>query len=99
MFRNNNSNTVTRFIGLGNFFNTSKQKWLYGFVLSPSEIAPTIKVDYTVTESPYANQSQYVANALPASNQYFYNTSTNRNYNNGPPKKKKYTSQKINQCE
>lgn len=85
---------------MGDFLNTSKEKWLYGFVLSPIEIAPAIKVDYTVTESPYANQSQYVANALPASNQYFYNTSTNSNYyNNGPPKKKKFISQKINQCK
>lgn len=85
---------------MGDYIDKSKHKWLYGFVLSPIELAPTIKINYTVTESPYAaNEFEYIANMLPASKQYFFNTNTNSIYNiNGPPKKKKY-AQAINQCK
>lgn len=91
-FRNSNSNTCTRFVGLGNFLDkVSKQKWLYGFVLSPTEPK---RIDFTVTDTPYAtNPSDYIANMMPASTQYFYNTNTKSHHENGPSKKKKYVAQ------
>lgn len=80
---------------------TKKQKWLYGFVLSPADLT-TNKIDYTVTESPYAaNSSQYTANMLPVAQQYFYNTDTNNRYNNDfPSKKRKYDGHSMpKQCQ
>lgn len=78
---------------------SSKHKWLYGFVLSPVEFMSGNKINYTVTESPYAdNPSQYISNLMPASKQFFYNTSTNMNFTAGPPKKKKFGGFTANQC-
>lgn len=103
MFRNKNTNTITRFIGLGDYSNNKvkKQKWLYGFHLSPMELTSTSKIDYTITESPYAdNSSEYTANLIPISKQYFYNTNTNSNYkSNEPAKKRKYGGSIIKQCQ
>ncbi|XP_015376000.1 PREDICTED: CWF19-like protein 1 isoform X2 [Diuraphis noxia] len=100
-YKNTNSKTVTRFIGLGDYHDnkTKKQKWLYGFVLSPAELTTPNTNDFTVTESPYAdNISQYTANMLPVSKQYFYNTSTNTNYkNNNQNKKRKFDGQPVRQ--
>jgi len=78
-----------------------KQKWLYGFVLSLAEFTAPNTMNYTVTESPFAdNISHYTANMLPVSNQYFYNTSTNSNYrNNDQTKKRKFDGQPIRQCQ
>jgi len=80
---------------------TKKQKWLYGFVLSLAEPTTSNTLNYTVTESPFAdNISQYTANMLPVSNQYFYNTSTNCNYrNNEQTKKRRFDGQPIKQCQ
>jgi len=80
-------------------FNEQKYKWLYGFLLSPIELASANKINYTVTESPYAdNPSHYITHVLPSTKQYFYNTSTNINYvENGPSKKKKYGAV-LKQC-
>jgi len=79
--------------------NKKKQKWLYGFVLSLAELTTPNTINYTITESPFAdNISQYTANMLPVSKQYFYNTSTNSNYkNNEQSKKRKYDGQ-TRQC-
>lgn len=97
LHRNINSNTITRFIGLGNYQDTGKkQKWLYGFVLSPVKFESAI-TNYTVTESPYGDPSQYTANMLPAAKQYFYNTSTNSNYNKHSSKKRCF-NQTVKQC-
>lgn len=100
MYRNCNSNIITRFIGLGDYHNkTSKEKWIYGFVLSPLEMI-SHKINYTVTESPYSSDiSLYTANLLPVSKQYFYNTSTNGNYSKDERnKKRKFGGQAAKQC-
>lgn len=100
-YKNSNSKTITRFIGLGDYQDnkTKKQKWLYGFVLSLAEPTTSNTLNYTVTESPFAdNISQYTANMLPVSNQYFYNTSTNCNYrSNEQTKKRRFDGQPIKQ--
>lgn len=98
-YKNTNSKTVTRFIGLGDYHDNKikKQKWLYGFVISLAELTTPNPMNYTVTESPFAdNISHYTANMLPVSKQYFYNTSTNSNYrNNDQSKKRKFDGQPI----
>lgn len=86
---------------MGDYHNKSKiNKWIYGFNLLPAELTTTNKINYTVTESPFsADPSQYTANLLPVSKQYFYNTSTNSNYNHGEPlKKKRFNGQTVKQC-
>lgn len=87
---------------MGDYINNKvkKQKWLYGFNLSPMELTSTNTINYTITESPYAdNPSEYIANLLPVSRQYFYNTNTNNNYNsNEPAKKRKYGGSTFKQC-
>lgn len=100
--RNNNSNAITRFIGLGDYYDKmKKEKWLYGFVLSPQDSTSVNKLDYTVTESPYSDSSQYVSNMLPVSKQYFYNTSSNGGQysNNGVSKKRKLNGPAFKQCQ
>lgn len=102
MSRNNNSNTITRFIGLGDYHDKSKkEKWLYGFVLSPQDLASVNKLNYTVTESPYSDSSQYVSNMLPVSKQYFYTTSSSGSQysNNEGFKKRKLNGPPFKQCQ
>jgi hypothetical protein len=91
---------MTRFIGLGDYNSINKEKWMYGFVLSPLEFISN-QINYTVTESPYSsNVSQYIAHLLPVSKQFFYNTSTNSNYNKDEPtKKRKFGLQAAKQCK
>jgi len=95
-YKNLNSNTVTRFVGLGDYFGDAqkKEKWLYGFVLSPVDLVPANKINYTVTESPFApDQSYYIEKFLPASKQFFYNTNTNSRYIREEPTRKKFGTQ------
>ncbi|XP_050424334.1 CWF19-like protein 1 [Adelges cooleyi] len=91
-YKNHNSNVITRFVGIGDYYKNkhSKQKWLYGFVISPGSIQH--KMDYTVTDSPYiTDTSQYTIGSAPNIKQYFYNTELNKNSNNFVPhKKRKY---------
>ncbi|XP_050520201.1 CWF19-like protein 1 isoform X2 [Daktulosphaira vitifoliae] len=92
-FKNNNSNVLTRFIGIADYHKNkhSKQKWLYGFVITPG--STTNKIDYTVTESPYAlDTSQYTFGSAPNIKQFFYNTaiSNTSSDNNKSHKKRKY---------
>lgn len=101
MYRNINSNTITRFIGLGDYHDKmKKEKWLYGFVLSPLDVTAANKLDYTITETPYLDSSQYIANMLPVSKQYFYNTSSNggKHSNNDSFKKRKH-DHAFKQCQ
>lgn len=88
---------------MGDYYNNKvkKQKWLYGFNLSTMELTTTKTISYTITESPYAdNPSEYITNLLPVSKQYFYNTSTNSNYKNDePPKKRKFGGHSNKQCQ
>lgn len=80
--------------------NTKKQKWLYGFGISPAECTTPNTINYTVTESPFAeNISEYTANMLPVSKQYFYNTSTNSNYRNNEQSKKRKFDGQFKQCQ
>lgn len=96
-YRNSN-NQITRFIGLGNYHNkTSKQKWLYGFVLTPKELSNN-SVSF-ITQSPYSDPSEYIANMLPASKQFFFNTATNSNFKKDEIHKNKKFKGQIKQCK
>jgi len=86
---------------LGDYNDNSpkKQKWMYGFILSPADLIPANKINYTVTESPFdANHSYYTDSLLTTSKQYFYQTSSNSNLNREEPfKKKKMNSPAVTQ--
>lgn len=72
---------------------------MYGFILSPADLVPANKINYTVTESPFdANQAYYSDSSLAISRQYFFQTSSNSNVNREEPfKKKKMNSPAVTQ--
>lgn len=58
--RNNSTNTLTRFVGLGNFYDM-QQTWQYGVLISP--VCSKKIVNCTITKSPYTeNVSLYTGN-------------------------------------
>lgn len=90
---------MTRFIALGDYFdNTQKiEKWLYSFSLSPMNLVPANKINYTVTESPFvSDEFYYIESFLPTSKQFFYNLNKD-NTREEPTRKKKFDRQVVKQ--